>query len=125
VASVTFFRNLDALRELANIQQEAVEVAVPAAKRGFRFEGMLMANSLHFLSEPSLLLTRLLSLADVLLVVEYERSRANRWVSYPVPLNRLHQLLASVGVDGVETVANKSSLFGGTLYSAVARLSKP
>ncbi len=47
-------------------------------------DGILMANTLHFIREQSLLLRRLLTVTDRFLVVEYERSRPHRWGPYPV-----------------------------------------
>jgi hypothetical protein len=42
-------------------------------------DGILMANTLHFIQEQQALLRRLLSVADRFLIVEYERRRPNRW----------------------------------------------
>jgi SAM-dependent methyltransferase len=83
-------------------------------------DGILMANTLHFIREQEVLLKRLLSLTDRFLVVEYERSRPNRWGPYPVGFDRLRQLFSQAGVDRVEKLATHPSLFGGTLYSAIA-----
>jgi ubiquinone/menaquinone biosynthesis C-methylase UbiE len=83
-------------------------------------DGILMANTLHFIREQEVLLKRLLSLTDRFLVVEYERSRPNRWGPYPVGFDRLRQLFSQAGVERVEKLATRPSLFGGTLYSAIA-----
>jgi SAM-dependent methyltransferase len=42
-------------------------------------DGILMANTLHFIQEQQLLLKRLLSVTGLFLIVEYERSKPNRW----------------------------------------------
>jgi ubiquinone/menaquinone biosynthesis C-methylase UbiE len=87
-------------------------------------DGILMANSLHFIQEQQALLRRLLSVADRFLIVEYERSRPNRWGPYPVGFERLRKLFSEAGVERVERLATRPSLFGGTMYSALAERSR-
>ena len=83
-------------------------------------DGILMANTLHFIQEQHALMRRLLSVTDSFLIVEYERSRPNRWGPYPVGFERLRQLFTEAGVERVEKLAIRPSLFGGTMYSALA-----
>jgi ubiquinone/menaquinone biosynthesis C-methylase UbiE len=87
-------------------------------------DGILMANSLHFIQEQHLLLKRLLSVTDRFLIVEYERSRPNPWEPYPVGFAKLCELFSEVGVERVEKLATSRSRFGGTLYSATAKRSR-
>src|SRR5258708_24352117 len=87
-------------------------------------DGVLMANTLHFIREQQGLLRRLLSVADRFLIVEYERSRPNRWGPYPVGFEKLRQLFSDAGVERVERLATRPSLFGGTMYSALAERSR-
>jgi SAM-dependent methyltransferase len=42
-------------------------------------DGILMANTLHFIQEQQALMRRLVSVTDSFLIVEYERSKPNRW----------------------------------------------
>jgi ubiquinone/menaquinone biosynthesis C-methylase UbiE len=88
-------------------------------------DGILMANTLHFIPEQEALLRRLLSVAVRFLIVEYERSKPNRWGPYPVGFERLRQLFSEAGVECVERLATRPSLFGGTMYSAFAERSRP
>jgi SAM-dependent methyltransferase len=88
-------------------------------------DGILMANTLHFIPDQQVFLRRLLSVADRCLIVEYERSRPNRWGPYPVGFDRLRQLFSEAGVERVEKLATRPSLFGGTMYSAFADRSCP
>jgi len=83
-------------------------------------DGILMANTLHFIEEQQAFLRRLLSVADRFLIVEYERSKPNRWGPYPVGFERLRQLFGEEGAERVERIATRPSLFGGTMYSAFA-----
>lgn len=87
-------------------------------------DGILMANTLHFIQEQQALLRRLLSEADRFLIVEYERHRPHRWGPYPVGFERLRQLFSDAGVERVERLATRPSLFGGAMYSALAEKSK-
>jgi hypothetical protein len=83
-------------------------------------DGILMANTLHFIQDQQAFLRRLLSLADRFLIVEYERSRPTPWGPYPVGFERLCQLFTEEGVDRVEKLATRPSRFGGAMYSAFA-----
>jgi SAM-dependent methyltransferase len=83
-------------------------------------DGNLMANSLHFIREQHLLLRRLLSLTDLFLIVEYERSKPHPWGPYPVGFAKLCELFSELGVERVEKLQTSRSRFGGTMYSAAA-----
>lgn len=87
-------------------------------------DGILMANTLHFIQEQQVFLRRLLSVADRFLIVEYERIKPNPWGPYPVGFEKLRQLFTEVGVERVEKVATRPSLFGSTIYSALAERSR-
>jgi SAM-dependent methyltransferase len=87
-------------------------------------DGILMANSLHFIREQHLLLKRLVSLTDRFLIVEYERSRPNLWGPFPVGFAKLCELFSEVGVERVEKLATTRSRFGGAMYSAAAERSR-
>ena len=86
-------------------------------------DGILMANTLHFIPEQDAFLTRLLSIADRFVIVKYEQPKPNRWRPYPVGFERLRQLFTEAGVAHVEKLATRPSLFGGTMYSALAEKS--
>jgi hypothetical protein len=87
-------------------------------------DGILIANTLHFIRDQQVFLSRLLSVADNFLIVEYERTRPNPWGPYPVGFERLCQLFTEAGVERVEKLATLPSLFGGTMYSALAERSR-
>jgi ubiquinone/menaquinone biosynthesis C-methylase UbiE len=86
-------------------------------------DGVVMANTLHFIREQQSLLKRLLAVTDRFIVVEYERSKPNRWGPYPVGFEKLRQLFTDMGVQRIERLATRPSLFGGTMYSALAERS--
>jgi hypothetical protein len=58
-------------------------------------DGILMANSLHFIEDQHLLLRNLSSVAERFLIVEYERSKRNRWGPYPVGFEKLREHFGS------------------------------
>jgi ubiquinone/menaquinone biosynthesis C-methylase UbiE len=84
-------------------------------------DGTLMANSLHFIEDQVTVLKRLLAVTDYFLIVEYERTKPSPWVPYPVGYDRLRQLLIEAGAGRMDRVATRPSLFGGSMYSALAR----
>jgi ubiquinone/menaquinone biosynthesis C-methylase UbiE len=87
-------------------------------------DGILMANTLHFIQDQQALMRRLLSVSDRFLIVEYERSKPNRWGPYPIGFERLRELLTEAGMERVKKLAIRPSLFGGTMYSALAEQSR-
>ena len=87
-------------------------------------DGILMANTLHFIQQQQIFLRRLLAVTDRFLIVEYERTKPNPWRPYPVGFERLRQLFSEAGVERVEKLATRPSLFGGTMYSALAERSR-
>jgi ubiquinone/menaquinone biosynthesis C-methylase UbiE len=87
-------------------------------------DGILMANTLHFIQEQQVFLRRVLSVTDRFLIVEYGQTKPNPWRPYPVGFERLRQLFTEAGVERVEKLATRPSLFGGMMYSALAERSR-
>jgi SAM-dependent methyltransferase len=86
-------------------------------------DGILMANALHYVRDPGPLLARLarrLSPRGRLVLVEYDRRGANRWVPFPIPIARLPELAASSGFSTPIVTATRPSAYGGDLYVAAA-----
>ena len=90
--------------------------------------GVLMANALHFVPDPEAVLRGLsgrLPSGGKLLLVEYDRSRGNSWVPYPVTLRRFRELAAAVGLAPPEEIGRRSSRYQGQMYAAVSRRPAP
>ena len=87
-------------------------------------DGMLFANSLHFVPEPDLVLTRLVPLLRAggsVVIIEYNGRRPTRWVPYPIASDRLVDVLAKAGLEPPVMTAERPSAYGGSLYVAVAK----
>jgi ubiquinone/menaquinone biosynthesis C-methylase UbiE len=86
-------------------------------------DGMLLANALHFVGDAERVLARLVTMlrpGGRVVLVEYERRRASRWVPHPITPERLPELAASAGLSTPIITATRPSAFGGNLYVAVA-----
>src|SRR5262245_1684417 len=90
---------------------------------GATLDGVLLANALHFAADGEEVLARLvrwLAPEARLVLVEYDRRPASRWVPYPVPFDRFEALAAGAGLSAPRLVASRPSAYGGQLYAAMA-----
>jgi ubiquinone/menaquinone biosynthesis C-methylase UbiE len=86
-------------------------------------DGMLFANSLHFVRDADVVLAALASLVKPggsIVVIEYDRRPASRWVPYPVSFERLAVIAKAAGLSAPKITAMRPSLFAGNLYIAKA-----
>lgn len=83
-------------------------------------DGILIANTLHFIRHQEDLLTRLLSVTNWILIVEYERFLPKPWGPYPVGFQKFRKLCSRIGLPRVEKIGTQPSQFGGSMYSALA-----
>jgi ubiquinone/menaquinone biosynthesis C-methylase UbiE len=116
----------------ASAQQAAPIIPVLADLTG-RFElpgldntlldGMLTANTLHFVRESDVVLARLVTCVRPrgrVVLIEHDRRAASRWVPFPVPIARLPALARSAGLSAPATTSTRPSAYGGILCVAVA-----
>lgn len=90
---------------------------------GGKLDGMLLANSLHYVSDPENVLSRIISWLRPrgrVVLVEYDRREANPWVPYPIPVERWKELSKAAGLSAPVVTATRPSAFGGDLYVAAA-----
>lgn len=86
-------------------------------------DGLLLANSLHFVREQAQVLRRLVSLLQPggrLVVVEYNTERGNSAVPYPLSAEGFLALAARVGLAEAEIRTRAPSTFLGEMYTGLA-----
>ena len=86
-------------------------------------DGLLVANALHFARDAAVVLARLAALVRPggrVVIVEYDRRAASRWVPYPIWRDRLPALATDAGLSPPRVTATRPSAFGGTIYVAAA-----
>jgi ubiquinone/menaquinone biosynthesis C-methylase UbiE len=84
-------------------------------------DGILLANTLHFFADVAGVLGPLASRVRSggrVVVIEYGRRPASRWVPHPVSIERLATIASAVGLSAPVVVATMRSAFGGHLYAA-------
>lgn len=90
-----------------------------------KLNGLMMANSLHYVKEKKALLVKLvqyLSNTGIFIIIEYDTLKANKWVPYPVNQEQLNQLFASIGYAEFNMIAEKPSVYGDQMmYCCVIR----
>ncbi len=115
-----------AAREAPNVTPVTADFTRPLDFPGLEpstLDGLLLANSLHFVSDAEAVLGRLAGWVRPggrVVVVEYDRRAASRWVPYPIPLARLSALVASAGFSAPTVTGARPSAFGGAIYVAAA-----
>ncbi|HET7178999.1 MAG TPA: class I SAM-dependent methyltransferase [Chryseosolibacter sp.] len=89
--------------------------------------GILMANSLHFIEEKQRLIGSLkahLTRNGQLMAIEYEMGTPNAWVPYPIPWSSLRALLHRAGFENLRVVGERASAYGSRkMYACVGMLS--
>jgi SAM-dependent methyltransferase len=90
---------------------------------GSVLDGILMANSLHFVDSQREFLRRCeasLAPSGRVLIVEYDTDAANPWVPHPVSLARLSRLAGDVGLGRVQKLGSRRSRYHrAALYAAL------
>jgi len=92
------------------------ELALP------RLDGALVANALHFQADACAVLAHIrgwLEPGAVLIVVEYDVSRGNPWVPYPLPWSGLPRAAACAGFGPPRLLGTLPSAYHRSMYAAV------
>lgn len=122
---------IEALREIGDdviaIRADFSEPFTLPRESGLPLDGMLLANALHFVPDAEQVLRRLVKLLKPggrVVIVEYDRRAASRWVPYPIASGRWPDLASAAGLDNARVTARRKSRYAGELYvgAAVSRV---
>jgi len=85
-------------------------------------DGALMANVLHYLDDKSPFLDRLqkvLRKNGSMIIIEYDTTRANAWVPYPISFEPMKTLASDLGLNTRLLGTERSKFNSGSMYSAL------
>lgn len=87
-------------------------------------DGIVMANSLHYVSQPEVVLPLLLSHLKpngTFLLIEYDTRASNTWVPYPIAFSAWQQMAPLLGLSLPHKINSRKSVYGnGQLYAALS-----
>jgi SAM-dependent methyltransferase len=122
---------------LAGIPREEEGVSIVTHRADFvggplpfaKVDGILMANSLHYVGNQEAFLRRCeahLKADGCFIIVEYDLDRPNRWVPFPVSRQRLSALFRSDGYLPPVPLGSRPSLYQrGEMYAAMIQRAGP
>ncbi len=86
-------------------------------------DGILMANSLHYVSDQPGFIRRIsghMKETGRFIIVEYDTDAANRWVPYPLSYHKLLRLFHKEGFMDIKRLGERASVYGrANMYAVV------
>ena len=125
---ITIDRDANSIAELQELARTATNVSVvegdfTGAIEVPPLDGMLLANALHFVKDAGTVLARLvghLKPGGRVVIVEYDRRAASRWVPHPIAIGDLPKLAAAGGLSRFTVTESRPSNYEGVIYAAYA-----
>jgi len=111
--------NLPSSVDLVRLPFNFVDQEIPLAE----LDGIIMANSFHFVLHKTVLLSKLkktMKEGAVMIVVEYDVTSPSRWIPYPLDFQSLQRIVTENGFSTCTKIGEQPSVYGNNwLYSAV------
>ena len=90
-------------------------------------DGILMANSLHYVQEQvaciKKLKTHFRNGVGVFILIEYDTDRGNQWVPFPVSFARAQSIFGDSGFSKIEKIGERQSMYRrDSIYAALISL---
>jgi len=127
-------RNAPSLRDLAQFTKHNRSAAAISTIVGdftqplglSKLDGVVVANALHYVPYPDqpMVAEQIASMlvdGASMVIIEYDREHANKWVPYPIPISTLTQLANDAWLTEPVILSKRPSQYGGDLYVAVVR----
>lgn len=121
-------RDAGSVAELQELVKTATNVSVVESDFTREFDvppldGILLANALHSMKDPGGVLAKLvehLKPGGRVVIVEYDRRAASRWVPHPIAIADLPKLATAAGLSRFTVTDSRPSNYEGVIYTAYA-----